>query len=137
MHQVGLDMREDPVVMRHENRGVVGSAQLVDRLRHGLQGVDVETRIGLVEDRELGIEDRELQDLVALLLATRKALVHGAGQVARVPTDRRELRFERSEEHTSELQSQSNLVCRLLLEKKKHNIPLTHVIDRDPSDATS
>src|SRR2546430_12486354 len=27
----------------------------------------------------------------------------------------------RSEEHTSELQSQSNLVCRLLLEKKKHN----------------
>src|SRR2546430_12617009 len=27
---------------------------------------------------------------------------------------------ERSEEHTSELQSQSNLVCRLLLEKKNH-----------------
>src|SRR5688572_31740529 len=35
-----------------------------------------------------------------------------AGQVVR--RDRR-----RSEEHTSELQSQSNLVCRLLLEKKK------------------
>src|SRR2546427_2957397 len=32
-------------------------------------------------------------------------------------TDEREKR--RSEEHTSELQSQSNLVCRLLLEKKK------------------
>src|SRR5688572_31794802 len=32
----------------------------------------------------------------------------------------RRYRFgERSEEHTSELQSQSNLVCRLLLEKKK------------------
>src|SRR2546430_7384148 len=29
------------------------------------------------------------------------------------------LNLERSEEHTSELQSQSNLVCRLLLEKKK------------------
>src|SRR2546427_7367312 len=28
---------------------------------------------------------------------------------------------KRSEEHTSELQSQSNLVCRLLLEKKKRN----------------
>src|SRR2546430_4192596 len=28
----------------------------------------------------------------------------------------------RSEEHTSELQSQSNLVCRLLLEKKKTNL---------------
>src|SRR2546430_4069538 len=30
------------------------------------------------------------------------------------------LNGSRSEEHTSELQSQSNLVCRLLLEKKKH-----------------
>src|SRR5688572_31661673 len=30
-------------------------------------------------------------------------------------------RRSRSEEHTSELQSQSNLVCRLLLEKKKKN----------------
>src|SRR5256886_5389204 len=30
-----------------------------------------------------------------------------------------ETEFDRSEEHTSELQSQSNLVCRLLLEKKK------------------
>src|SRR2546430_8661092 len=30
------------------------------------------------------------------------------------------LTFSRSEEHTSELQSQSNLVCRLLLEKKKY-----------------
>src|SRR2546430_15146203 len=29
----------------------------------------------------------------------------------------------RSEEHTSELQSQSNLVCRLLLEKKKQTLP--------------
>src|SRR2546430_3530857 len=29
---------------------------------------------------------------------------------------------ERSEEHTSELQSQSNLVCRLLLEKKKNTV---------------
>ena len=28
--------------------------------------------------------------------------------------------FSRSEEHTSELQSRSNLVCRLLLEKKKN-----------------
>src|SRR2546430_12177763 len=30
--------------------------------------------------------------------------------------------LERSEEHTSELKSQSNLVCRLLLEKKKNTI---------------
>src|SRR5688572_30967524 len=33
----------------------------------------------------------------------------------------RKTKDKRSEEHTSELQSQSNLVCRLLLEKKKKN----------------
>src|SRR2546426_8364150 len=32
----------------------------------------------------------------------------------------------RSEEHTSELQSPCNLVCRLLLEKKKKTEPYTH-----------
>src|SRR2546430_4008201 len=34
--------------------------------------------------------------------------------------------FYRSEEHTSELQSQSNLVCRLLLEKKRHTPRRAH-----------
>src|SRR5256886_6070969 len=36
----------------------------------------------------------------------------------------------RSEEHTSELQSQSNLVCRLLLEKKKKRITVPRTIAR-------
>src|SRR6516225_11222374 len=35
------------------------------------------------------------------------------------------LMFTRSEEHTSELQSHVNIVCRLLLEKKKNNIMVT------------
>src|SRR5688572_32606459 len=43
--------------------------------------------------------------------------------VARSVTD--ESSSLRSEEHTSELQSQSNLVCRLLLEKKKIRIRRT------------
>src|SRR2546427_4941563 len=38
------------------------------------------------------------------------------------PTDLQGVQAARSEEHTSELQSQSNLVCRLLLEKKKKKI---------------
>src|SRR3989442_5427302 len=40
------------------------------------------------------------------------------GHVAAAPADR--LAGPRSEEHTSELQSRPHLVCRLLLEKKKH-----------------
>src|SRR2546430_6380713 len=45
--------------------------------------------------------------------------------------NRRPLRVPRSEEHTSELQSQSNLVCRLLLEKKKKNQHVTVVTLHD------
>src|SRR5205809_3502873 len=41
---------------------------------------------------------------------------HGAAAIA----ERRQRDFRRSEEHTSELQSRLHLVCRLLLEKKKH-----------------
>src|SRR5688572_31646667 len=37
---------------------------------------------------------------------------------------------ERSEEHTSELQSQSNLVCRLLLEKKKSTTSSTQKLSK-------
>src|SRR5688572_32478137 len=48
-----------------------------------------------------------------LRLRVEKAVI---GEDPRFPTGRP---FARSEEHTSELQSQSNLVCRLLLEKKK------------------
>src|SRR2546430_11310574 len=39
--------------------------------------------------------------------------------------------FDRSEEHTSELQSQSNLGCRLLLEKKKLNFEKLNPRKRD------
>src|SRR2546430_7041800 len=48
----------------------------------------------------------------------------------------------RSEEHTSELQSQSNLVCRLLLEKKKtnltyHDMMTTHETTSDTTTTTA
>src|SRR5688572_32465487 len=49
-------------------------------------------------------EERHNRDVITAFLPSRQEL----------PT-----RPARSEEHTSELQSQSNLVCRLLLEKKK------------------
>src|SRR5205085_9726570 len=54
--------------------------------------------------------------------APRRGLGRRLGRADGVPTRLRRTTAKedrRSEEHTSELQSQSNLVCRLLLEKKK------------------
>src|SRR2546427_8654464 len=64
-------------------------------VRHEPVGPGPDDRVGLVlgEDRAAGLGARKDDTIV------------GTGP--------------RSEEHTSELQSQSNLVCRLLLEKKK------------------
>src|SRR5688572_31863264 len=60
---------------------------------------------------------------------------HGAvrGPDARMPRARRDARggAARSEEHTSELQSQSNLVCRLLLEKKKRDSLRQRIISKN------
>src|SRR5256886_5152130 len=79
----------------------------------------------------------ERQSLLALLSAGRLALkqlqrpsdallYYKAAKASKVPHLDWESNIQagiqdaRSEEHTSELQSQSNLVCRLLLEKKKN-----------------
>src|SRR5690606_41830665 len=47
--------------------------------------------------------------------------VHWSADWCRAERRARRLHAARSEEHTSELQSRENLVCRLLLEKKKRN----------------
>src|SRR5438034_9155308 len=43
-------------------------------------------------------------------------------------------RSPRSEEHTSELQSHSDLVCRLLLEKKKNKTNIINQLAQDPKN---
>src|SRR2546430_12765169 len=70
---------------------------------------------------------------VASARGTDPAVAFLKGQAPRTLREysTRALHDVRSEEHTSELQSQSNLVCRLLLEKKKnHSVgPLLTTID--------
>src|SRR3989475_8119455 len=64
-------------------------------------------------------EDREHDVGVLLHRAEVAEVVQRGTRVLALGVEVGELRRDRSEEHTSELQSQSNLVCRLLLEKKK------------------
>src|SRR2546427_380247 len=80
------------------------------------------------------VDDLALEppDVVHGLLESRRRVDRGVGDEPvpehRLGGDRRrQLERTRSEEHTSELQSQSNIVCRLLLEKKKIQIHLQRV----------
>src|SRR5438132_10562414 len=80
--------------------------------------------------RSLAVRRRHAEPLAQVDERHRGALVlqHALEEVGGLGERRRRLvaedplHLERSEEHTSELQSHSDLVCRLLLEKKKNKI---------------
>src|SRR5438132_10606584 len=76
-----------------------------------------------VHDERDGV--RRLSELRGEALRRIRARERAArGDVAARRRRGRPGRARRSEEHTSELQSHSDLVCRLLLEKKKQRFPL-------------
>src|SRR2546425_8971643 len=62
---------------------------------------------------------RAHDDRTAALRPRPDAALHGAARAERLADGGTGARADRSEEHTSELQSLAYLVCRLLLEKKK------------------
>src|SRR5688572_32126512 len=78
-------------------RSTLRQHQRLMLLQHRQRAIKiVELRLALQDDKHVVLVDVGMQAVLAALGA-------------------------RSEEHTSELQSQSNLVCRLLLEKKKNS----------------
>src|SRR2546427_7310511 len=81
------------------------------------------------QPRELAAGIGLLQEVDLFLGKVQRGLDQHAQVHQRVAQAMDFLGKSRSEEHTSELQSQSNLVCRLLLEKKK-NKPLNEHTDR-------
>ena len=84
----GLDVAQDAGVVRdQQHAAVLGFGVAVDALADHPQRVDVQAGVGLVEDRDLGLEQRELQDLVALLLAAGEALVDTAFGERRVDVE--------------------------------------------------
>src|SRR5256886_9704485 len=86
------------------------------------ENIDVAIRVGELQDSS--VVARRLGTSVYYLVAAPEYLK--ARTLPAEPADLKShdcvmFNAKRSEEHTSELQSQSNLVCRLLLEKKKTN----------------
>src|SRR2546430_11873972 len=89
------------------------SLAIIDKRRPSANIAEVVNVVGEVENKDCLIPD-DMIDTAGTISEAAAALKRlGARRIFAFAT--------RSEEHTSELQSQSNLVCRLLLEKKKRN----------------
>src|SRR2546427_4532059 len=94
------------ILMGTEPQGERCGGRIIDHPMQGRQGAAV-----LEPGERAGVELGQL--------AERRFARAPAAMLRGRPPARGRAPESRSEEHTSELQSQSNLVCRLLLEKKK------------------
>src|SRR2546430_8268877 len=124
-----LDYQRDVVTRRskHELRQAEKRAHVLEGYLKALDSVDAVialiraaadtdgARTGLMRDFDLS----EIQAQAILDLRLSRLTKLARDEIQTEFNDLQERITERSEEHTSELQSQSNLVCRLLLEKKK------------------
>ena len=88
---VRLDVVEQALVVRDQQHAEVRVEHRVDALGDDAKCVDVEARVGLVEDRHLGLQDGHLEHLEALLLAAREAFVDVARREALVHAQHRHL----------------------------------------------
>src|SRR3989454_9468059 len=103
-HEAGLQIPAEPVVFMKATTCISGPNDDIQQPRNSTK-LDYEVEIAIV----IGAR--------AEYVPEDEALDHVAGYT--IVNDVSERAFQRSEEHTSELQSPCNLVCRLLLEKKK------------------
>src|SRR5690606_39279352 len=90
-----------------------------DEISPALAGAIIARTRGLREDSPVQTLEDAIDDV--LTLARQHRATEPDLAVIVIDSVRRDVPPERSEEHTSELQSRENLVCRLLLEKKKKN----------------
>src|SRR5260370_13107851 len=98
------------LLAKHRVLQALGETELADALRGDLDGL---ARLRVPPDARLAVRQHELAEAREDELAALLRLP--ARELQRLVQDALDLR---SEEHTSELQSHLNLVCRLLLEKK-------------------
>src|SRR3712207_7305852 len=97
------------LMIRRPPRSTLFPYTTLFRSQHGEDEQDT----GCGEQEEVGSSQQPLtDDAVIQRRPLLQNLVHPAKEIRQQ---------ERSEEHTSELQSRQYLVCRLLLEKKKHD----------------
>ena len=88
MHAVDVDALKNARVVRDDDeRAVTGAAVCIDAARNDGKGVDVEARVGFVENGQLRLEQQQLQHFELLLFAAREANAQLAVEVGGVEVE--------------------------------------------------
>ena len=83
--------------MRDQDHGALWATHGVHAFGHDLQRVNVKTRVGFIQHRQLGLKHGHLHNLIALLLAAGKAFVHRTVQKTLVHLQHAHLFLEQRE----------------------------------------
>ena len=116
-------------IMTFNTEWLLGSQTQVEALKKkgiwGLEEKDTESEIEQQHQAVATIVARHAPDILCLQEVINEVAAKRLQKALQGKGLQYALHFLRSEEHTSELQSQAYLVCRLLLEKKKHTSHLS------------
>ena len=130
MHEIGSDVVEQPLVVGDDDGGILLALEFVHTPGHDAQGIDVETAVGLVENREAGLQHGHLENLVAFLLTARETLVdRAAGQLV-VELDNRPFLAHEFQEVGSREGLESAILA-LLVHRRTHEVDHAHTRDFD------
>ena len=84
MDDLRLDHVEQTLIVGNDDNRLLRCEEFVDTFCHDAHGIDIETGVSLIEDRELRVEHRHLENLVALFLTAREAFVDTAARELRI-----------------------------------------------------
>ena len=72
---MGFNVMEERVIVGNENRGCLWSFEVIEWLWENREGMNMEWGVGLVEDGEVGVEDRDVEYLIRVVVRWREWVI--------------------------------------------------------------
>ena len=124
MNHIRLDVIQQTLIVRDYDSGILRSPQLVHAMRHDTQGIDIQTTIRLIQDRQFRLQHRHLEDLVPFFLSTATA-----GQFI-IQLDDRTFLTHQFQEVRSRNRFQT-VIFTVLVQRRTHKVHHTNSRDLD------
>ena len=130
MNHIRLDVIQQTLIVRDYDSGILRSPQLVHAMRYDTQGIDIQTTIRLIQDRQFRLQHRHLEDLVPLFLSTGETFVHATAGQFIIQLDDRTFLTHQFQEVRSRNRFQT-VIFTVLVQRRTHKVHHTDPRDLD------